>query len=89
MCFPDEGSQSLPVHLKELSWDLGLQVPFALQPSPAHPSGLEKSHWQKGVNSAVLPGILVVMSARRGPLLLSFTEQIFLEHLLCMCQALF
>ena len=48
MCFPDEGSQSLPVHLKELSWDLGLQVPFALQPSPAHPSGLEKSHLAEG-----------------------------------------
>ena len=48
VCFPDEGSQSLPFHLKELSWDLGLQVPFALQPSPAHPSGLEKSHLAEG-----------------------------------------
>lgn len=48
VCFPDEGSKSLSFHLKELSWNLGLQVPFALQPSPAHPSGLEKSHLAEG-----------------------------------------
>ena len=48
VCFPDEGSQSLTFHLKELSWDLGLQILFALQPSSAHPSGLEKRHLAEG-----------------------------------------
>lgn len=91
MCFPDE-RQSESYHPSERT---GLGPGFAgslcptAQPSPAHPPGLEKSHLAEGCQFCNLPSLLAVTSARGGPLLHSFTDQIFLEHRLCMCQALF
>lgn len=58
-----KGSQSLTIHQKEQDLDPGLQFPFALQPSPAHPPRVEKSHLAEGCQLCNLARRLLVTSA--------------------------